>query len=69
MVGVIVAFLVFCVLLRWRGEHAKRRREEAESRQLQWRPMTEFDARFPADRRPRRRHGRFGGRRRLKSGF
>ncbi len=47
LVVVIVAF----VLVRWRLGHYKRRKEEAAALQLQHRPLSEFDARFPADRR------------------
>lgn len=65
MTGVVVVALVLLVVIRWRMEHRRRRSEEAEARQLAWRPVSEFDARFPADRR-RVRHSRLGRRRTLR---
>jgi len=48
---VFVLGLVLLFVVRWRIEHRGRRRREAAALQMQHRPLSEFDARFPADRR------------------
>lgn len=48
IVGVLVGLVLFTL---WRAGHRRRRRAEAQALQLTHRPLNEFDARFPADRR------------------
>lgn len=58
----LVAVLVVSVLVvLWRIGHRRRRRLEAAALRVQWRPLSEFDARFPAERTVRSLRGKRRG--------
>lgn len=54
MGAAVVLMVVVALVVRWRLGHRRRRRSEAQVRQLAHRPLAEFDARFPAERGARR---------------
>lgn len=51
IVFALLVAIVFVGVLRWRLGHAARRKSEAIQRQQSLRPLGEWEARFPADRR------------------
>ena len=65
--AVVIVLLLIVLVIRWRVMRAHHRTLEQESFQLQHRPLSEFDARFPADRR--RGSGLGGKRYRKRLGF
>jgi hypothetical protein len=67
MMPILIGLAVLVLVLRWRVMRHKHRTLEQQSFQLAHRPMNEFDARFPADRRQGRGLG--GRRYRKRLGF
>lgn len=65
MIGLIFVLVLVVLVVRWRIRHVGRRRVELGAAQAARRPLSDFDARFPADRRQgrasrRRRGARWG---------
>lgn len=52
--------LALVVLVQWRVRKRELRKQRAAEVQTAFRPLSEFDARFPADRRVTGRRGRAG---------
>lgn len=58
MIGVVFVIVVLLVVVKWRLRHHHRRTVELGAAQAARRPLSDFDARMPADRRVKRRKHR-----------